>query len=261
MVEYVASRSGSGPAERRSAPVKRGCTTIRSPVERSSTTIFARRQNRSIDAPDTRLRSAPAATSRSTSPFRTTTPVIVRPRSSRSRSRAIVSVSGGSGTRLLLLAGNLAPADIRAELFALELNSLRVVETPPLRDGDGLAERAHGEHAAARGDEAAVGVARRTGVKDEDAVFRRGQGDRIAGARTLGIVCRGEHGGNAGTSCLRGSGAERLALGHREHEVDQARLAAQDGKERLRLGISEAAVELDDFGTRSEERRVGKECR
>src|ERR1700686_5135317 len=131
-----------------SAPVKRGCTTIRSPVSRSITTRFALRQLRRIVASRSRLAIERALTSRSTSALRTETFFIFRPRIAPSRSRAIVSVSGNSGT-----AHHLPPPDVASQLLSLERHLLGV-GSRQLRGFDQTrGDCCHREHPASRGDQ------------------------------------------------------------------------------------------------------------
>src|SRR5687768_3941270 len=124
------------------APVNRGCTTMRSPVERSTTTSFARRHARAIVAPVTRRTSCAAVTARTTSGFVIRAPMIVRPRNAASRSRAIVSVSGSSGTAV-----QLAPSDVGADLLVGKVDAGRVIGAELLGFGDGRRESGHGQYA------------------------------------------------------------------------------------------------------------------
>src|SRR5690348_4656691 len=171
----------------RRAPVKRGCTTTRSPVERSRTTSLARRQLRSMRAPLTRRASSRAETSRNTSALVTTTSVIVAPLTSRCRSRAMVSVSGSSGMPHCRLSRDLAPADVAAEVLAGELHQRRELATLALRLVDCWRAAGHRENATAVGDEIAVRRALRAGVKDDDIIRYAGHRDDVAGARRVGI--------------------------------------------------------------------------
>src|SRR5258705_9016704 len=145
---------------------------MRSPLLRSRTTSLARRQGRTMVAPIVRRASSVASTSRSTSARRTTTPAIERPRISRSRSRAIVSVSGSSGTRLPL-AGDLAPPDVGAVLLAGELDLLGVPKAGSLGFLDRRRHRAHLQHPPPGPDEAALLVPRRAGTDNKDALRAR----------------------------------------------------------------------------------------
>ena len=83
----------------------------------------------------------------------------------------MVSVSGSSGTRLLVFASDLAPADVRTQLPALELDSSCMIEAASLRVGDGVTDGAHGEHPAARRHKPPLGIAGGAGVKDQDPIF------------------------------------------------------------------------------------------
>src|SRR5258706_5022314 len=125
----------------RSAPVKRGCTTIRSPVSRSITTSFALRQLRRIVASRSRFAIERALTSRSTSALRTDTFFILRPRIAPSRSRAIVSVSGNSGT-----AHNLPPPDVASQLLSLERHPLGVGSRQLRRLDEARRDNGHRKH-------------------------------------------------------------------------------------------------------------------
>src|SRR5450830_1715539 len=84
-----------------------------------------------------------------------------------SRSRAIVSVSGSSGT-----AGELAPTDVVPELLAAEGYTLRRVAALARGGGDVVRNCSNSEHAAAGGDERSVIQPFRAGVKDEYVVSR-----------------------------------------------------------------------------------------
>src|SRR5262245_30337233 len=117
---------------------------MRSPVERSMTMSLARRQHRRIVAPVTRGPRLRAEISRRTSAWRTCAPAIVAPRIVSSRSRAIVSVSGSSG-----IAGELSPADVRAELATVESHQLSRFAASLRSLFDVGAEPGHGEHAPA----------------------------------------------------------------------------------------------------------------
>src|SRR5215208_4580220 len=112
------------------------------------TTSLARRQLRTICAPLSRRESWAGRTSRRTSGFVTRTSTIRAPERSRSRSRAIVSVSGSSGT-----AHRFAPPDVVAELLVLEPHSARVLHASGVRVIEGIANAGYGEHSAASRDQ------------------------------------------------------------------------------------------------------------
>src|SRR4051794_27878084 len=103
--------------------------------------------------PTSRVRSAAGVISRSTSPLSTTTSTIRRPVISRSRSRAIVSVSGSSGTDVLMLPLDLAPPDVGPVLLAGEAHPLGDLEASELREFHARRYGADREDAPARGDE------------------------------------------------------------------------------------------------------------
>src|SRR2546423_1789460 len=123
-------------------------------------------------------------TSRSTSRRRTETFFIFRPRIVPSRSRAIVSVSGNSGT-----ARQLTPPNITSKLFALERNPLGVIS----RQLGGLDEiwrdGSYRQHPPASGHQF-IGnrIASRAGMKHFDAFLRRRQVDHITGPHFVGIT-------------------------------------------------------------------------
>src|SRR5688500_16158671 len=87
-------------------------------------TSLARRQHLVTVAPESRVARRRALVSRSTSARVTLTAVITAPAIARSRSRAMVSVSGSSGT-----AQRFAPAYVGPKLPAGELNRARLRRT------------------------------------------------------------------------------------------------------------------------------------
>src|SRR6266481_2034244 len=178
----------------RSAPVKRGCTTIRSPVSRSITTSFALRQLRRIVASCSRFAIECALTSRSTSALRTETFFIFRPRIAPSRSRAIVSVSGSSGT-----AHNLPPPDVTPQLLSLARHLLGV-RSRQLRGLDETGgDRGHREHPASGGYELiSPWVERGSRMKYLDTLLGRWELDNVASPGLLRIARRGDYGRNRG---------------------------------------------------------------
>src|SRR5262249_13176241 len=143
-------------------PVKRGCTTIRSSLDRSRITSLARRQARTIVVPVTRRASVRADTSRNTSACRTCTRAIVLPVIARSKSRAIVSVSGSSG---------IAKPDIRAILLAVEAHAMHEVQTLRVRRAQRCPDASHAQHAPTGRDEMPTLIFRRAGMKHEHAVL------------------------------------------------------------------------------------------
>src|SRR5687768_13910041 len=173
----------------RSAPVNRGCTTMRSPVERSMTTSFARRHDRMIVAPATRRASADGVTSRSTSALATRARTILLPLISASRSRAIVSVSGSSGT-----AAKFAPANVGPVVAAAELDVPGVVRAQPLCLVERRCDCGDRKDAPAGGHELACVVASRSGVKDEHVhVLDAWQSHDVARLGLLRIAQRRDH--------------------------------------------------------------------
>src|SRR6185437_2381088 len=96
---------------------------------------LARRQTCSIAAPRSREASARAEIPRNTSGLVAFAVTMVRPETSWSRSRAIVSVSGSSGTP-----SQLAPADVGAELLAVELDARGELLARALRVVEGIAD-------------------------------------------------------------------------------------------------------------------------
>src|SRR5579859_1286870 len=149
------------------APVNRGCTTRRSPVERSITISLARRQARWSHAPTSRRFRAGPVMPRSTSARLRRTLVIRSPLISRSRSRAMVSVSGSSGTPV-----ELSPTDIRSVLLARELHAAGVVLAAAAGIWHRVTDASDGQDATAVGDERAVLVGLRAGVEDQDIVWQ-----------------------------------------------------------------------------------------
>src|SRR5438128_4460568 len=132
----------------RRAPVKRGCTTRRSPVSRSITTSFARRQLRTMVASCNRFARDRELTPRRTSRFLTDTFFILRPLIAPSRSRAIVSVSGNSGT-----ARQLTPANVASQLLPLERHLLGMVARHLARLDQTRSHSGDGKHPTAGSDE------------------------------------------------------------------------------------------------------------
>src|SRR3954470_13248128 len=90
------------------------------------------------------------------------------------RSRAIVSVSGSSGT-----ARQLSPADVAPELLAAELHLLRGGPTLLRRGRDILGHGRHREHSTARRNERPVVAPLRARVKDVNSVDRSRQVDDV----------------------------------------------------------------------------------
>src|SRR5678816_4695479 len=129
-------------------------------------------------------------TSRKTSALRTATLVMVRPRIAASRSRAIVSVSGNSGTAV-----QLAPRDVAPQLLAGERNALGVRPRQLGRFHQGRRDRGDPEHSSTGANQLCRGrIGGGPGLKDLDAIFRRWQLDRIAGAGLIGISGGGDDG-------------------------------------------------------------------
>src|SRR4051812_39946556 len=93
---------------------------------------------------------------------------IVAPPIAPSRSRAIVSVSGSSGT-----AGQLAPTDIASELLAVDFDPLGNGPTAARGGGDVIGDRGDGEDASAGRHEGAVGAAPSACMEYQDVVDRR----------------------------------------------------------------------------------------
>src|SRR5690349_14859655 len=121
---------------------------MRSSESRSSTTSLARRHARTNDRPVVRASRSAAVPPRSTSGLLTTTSVMRLPVIARSRSRAIVSVSGSSGTGSLHLALDLAPPDVGSILLPVESHALDVLHAARLRQLDTRGDGAHREHAS-----------------------------------------------------------------------------------------------------------------
>src|SRR5689334_11032974 len=117
--------------------------------------------------PATRSASSTAVASRRTSGLETRTATIRAPVTARSRSRAIVSVSGSSGTARSGRARELAPADVRAELLPLELDASRVSRAELLRFVHGWRDPGDCQYAAAAGNELTVRRALGAGMEDQ----------------------------------------------------------------------------------------------
>ena len=145
------------------------------------TTSLARRQQRTIvRAGERRAKFCGRRLRAERRALVTRPPVMRAPATSRSRSRAIVSVSGSSGTPC-----ELAPADVGAELLALELDLLAQAPGCALR----LVERSPSPVTASTRPPAvtsdAVGAAPRAGVKD--AARRRGCGGSVMTSPVRGV--------------------------------------------------------------------------
>src|SRR3954464_4261280 len=153
----------------RTAPVNRGWITMWSLVDTSITMSFARRQQRVIVAPATRLARARGVTSRSTSAWLTVTPSMIAPPTSASRSRAIVSVSGSSGN-----AAQLPPADVRPELATWKSHLLGRLAAAARGGLDVRGQTCHGEHTTARRPER-FAVESGSGVEDQHVVRWSGE--------------------------------------------------------------------------------------
>src|SRR5450432_2138141 len=113
--------------------------------------------------PSVRRDSDAALTSWSTSARRTLRATIIEPDSARSRSRAIVSVSGSSGTPL-----QFPPPDVATELLPLELDRTRDARTLALGVRERRADGGHGEDSSARSDQLASRIERCSRVKNVD---------------------------------------------------------------------------------------------
>src|SRR5882762_3322443 len=176
----------------RSAPVKRGCTTIRSPVSRSITTSFALRQLRRIVASRSRFAIERALTARSTSALRTVTFFIFRPRIAPSSSRAIVSVSGNSGT-----AHNPPPTDVASQLLSLKRHPLGV-RPRQLRGFDEIrGDCGHCEHPPSGCHELIrPWIQRRSRMEYLDTLFGRWELDGVTSPGFPRITRRGHYGRN-----------------------------------------------------------------
>ena len=147
--------SGSGPRLSSSAPVKRGCTTMRSlgvEVEHDQLGASpASHDARAAEPSRSGRRRRPRAARRASS---TTTSVMRRPVTSRSRSRAMVSVSGSSGTRPAATVARSRASRCRSDT-AYPANRTRCANSRLrcLRQLHVRRDGADGEHAPARGDE------------------------------------------------------------------------------------------------------------
>src|SRR5436190_16325108 len=150
----------------------------------------------------------------------------------------------GSGMHVLRALG--PQGDVGAMHASLQVDQIDGC----VRTGAGLCEVAascrDAEHAAARGDELAVGL-RRAGVKDGEGFERLRGGDPRDGAsrcRGLWISRCGDNHGDAGVLCGRSRGARQGPGRRAAQEVQEVGVEAR--QDRLRFGVSEPDVELDD---------------
>ena len=109
------------------------------------------------------------------------------------------------------------------------------------------ADRGDSQHPPAGRDHRAVRGERGAGVQHALAV---GAGDRVAGARRLGVAGRGDHDGDRGAVAP----AQRRVVGQPAggggvQQPGQRRL--QQRQHHLGLGVAEAGVELDDAQARA----------
>src|SRR5512140_327271 len=193
-------------------------------------------------APTTRRDSAVAVVSRRTSGRRTWTAEMAAPETARSRSRAIVSVSGSSGTSLLL-----SPGDVAPELFAIELDLARDACAFAPGEGERGRDRRDCEHPSARSNQLSCRSFTSSSVKYEHVGLLAGQPDGCSPARLVWITGSRHYGGY----CMRARPSEIVPsqaapMRHREQWIQQA--ALQQRKDRLRLRISKTRVELHDLG-------------
>src|SRR4051812_30310955 len=230
------------------APVKRGWTTMRSSLDRSSTMSFARRHARTMTVPATRRAKSAGVLSRRTSALVMTTRSMRAPATSSSRSRAIVSVSGSSGTSAAGLRANatrqLSPADVAAELLAREFDGSSQILAPALRVVHRITKTGHSEHAAARCHERSGRIALGAGVKYESLVRNLGNQNSVAAAWLIGIARRREHGCHSRTRCSERRLRQFVATSDSVHQVRDPGGVRQCGKNRLRLWIPKTAIEL-----------------
>ena len=181
-------RSGSGPRASSSAPVKRGCTTMRSPESRSRTTSLARRQARCdrdarsrdcassaggdlaqhVGLLDDDLGDAAAARSRD-----------------RGRERSSQSPGARALDRCIWRAISRQPMSARNCLPVEVARARRTPGCARCASLDAGRHRADGEHASARRDEAALAVALRAGVEDEHPVL--GSAGRVMASPVRGV--------------------------------------------------------------------------
>src|SRR5687768_5079537 len=237
------------------APVNRGWTTSRSPVERSVTISFARRQLLRIVAPESRRANACFPVSRSTSARVTFTLTTEVPAIAASRSRAIVSVSGSSGIAL-----QLSPRDVATKLFPVEGDPFRVIPRGPNRFFYGCARPGDGENASATGLQlACVFIACRTCMEHVDPARGSRQPDRITLSCCVRISVRGEHRRRreSRVPSQRTRNVQLISPRDLRHRLEET--APQQRQKCLGLRIPEPAVELDHPRTVAGEHQPGIE--
>src|SRR5918992_1332866 len=228
----------------RSAPVKRGCTTMRSPVERSITTSLARRQHRSIVVPVTRRANRAAVISRRTSGLATREPTIVLRVIAASRSRAIVSVSGSSGT-----AAKFAPSDVGAVVLGRQVDAVGVMRAETLCFVESRCDRRGSEDATTGGAQLAGFVAPRARVEEHHVdVLDPRQSHRLSRLRRVRVTGRRDDRGHgvAAHAAIETFG-KALTSRDRYNQLEQRWAKLDQRKNRLRLRIAEPTVELDDL--------------
>src|SRR5687768_16812988 len=218
-VENRRSFSSRAPRSSSRAPVKRGCTTIRSSVARSSTTSLARLHARTMVTLRVLRASSFALTSRRTSGRCTATRSIVRPAISLWRSRAMVSVSGSSGMTV-----KLSPPDVRPEVAAGKSDVLGPVRAAAAGLGEAVGDGGDRGDTTTGRRELPRRRERGPGVK-EQGVWREGADlNEVPPSRRLGIPRGRYHGGD-------GEGVAPLEL-----EIGRQPIAAGD----CRQGLEEA---------------------
>src|SRR5512133_2631055 len=191
-----------------SAPVKRGVTTRWAPSCSERITLLARRQARAtVWFATDRLKRA-ALTPRSTSRRSTSTSVMSEPAIAACRSRAIVSVSGSSGTTC-----ELAPADVAPELLPVERDVGCGRGTLLARRLECWGERGDRKHTSAGCTQRAVVVAPGPGVEDDHVVTACGYRDLVAAAHLPGVSVRGDNRRDRGPAFppMRRMARQRLA--------------------------------------------------
>src|SRR5690606_23830678 len=104
----------------------------------------------------------------------TEAPTIVLPTTSRARSRAIVSVSGSSGTRGGIdLAFQLSPSDVTAKLLPCKRDPVGPRNAPVTCGCQRLRHSRHAEYPASSGEQFTTGTAAGARVEEKHVVLRR----------------------------------------------------------------------------------------
>src|SRR6266571_5537284 len=238
---YFASSFVSRRSYTTSEPVMRGCTTRRSPLASRNTACLARRPTSSKAFP-LRVRSKRGFdTRRSTSVFARRTRAILKPSSRGASSRTIVSTSGSSGTRL----PGFPPRNVAPIRLSRKRDQLARIGAAARSLAHRVAQPGDREHPSAVHPEPALRVALGARVEHQRPGLEIARhDDRGTQLGLIGIPGRREHRRHGGAGRREGRLPRPPASGGDLRQVTGN--ARQHREQRLRFGVAEAAVELED---------------